>query len=249
MRKESSLIQKQLFELQDKEYAAFQAKLTPGIPQESFIGVRVPLARKLAKEIFKDPAHKAFLEVLPHKYYDENMLHGLLISQMKDYGECIEATDKFLPFVDNWAVCDIMSPKIFAKHKAELMAKIREWSASSHTYTCRFGLEMLMSHFLDADFKPEYLEIPAAARSEEYYVKMMVAWFFATALAKQWDATIPYLQNRVLATWTHNKTIQKAIESYRITAEQKDYLRTLKGKGNETKTMGKDDMIRESSAF
>lgn len=223
-------IQKQLFELQDKEYAAFQAKLTPGVPLDSFIGVRVPLARKLAKEIFKDPTHKAFLEELPHKYYDENMLHGLLISQMKDYDECIKATDKFLPFVDNWAVCDIMSPKVFAKHKTELKEKIREWSASSHTYTCRFGLEMLMSHFLDADFKPEYLEIPASARSEEYYVKMMVAWFFATALAKQWDATIPYLQNKVLAPWTHNKTIQKAIESYRITAEQKEYLRTLKVK-------------------
>ena len=225
-------IQKQLFELQDKEYAAFQAKLTPGVPEESFIGVRVPLARALAKTIFKDPSHEDFLKELPHKYYDENMLHGLLISQMKDYAKCIEATDAFLPYVDNWAVCDIMSPKIFAKHKAELMDKIREWSKSSHTYTCRFGIEMLMSHFLDADFKAEYLEIPTAARSEEYYVKMMVAWFFATALAKQWDATIPYIEEKVLAPWTHNKTIQKAIESYRITPEQKEYLRTLKTTAN-----------------
>lgn len=224
-------IQKQLFELQDKEYAAFQAKLTPGVPEESFIGVRVPQARTLAKTLFKDPSREEFMKTLPHEYYDENMLHGLLISQIKDYAKCIEATDTFLPYVDNWAVCDIMSPKVFAKHKAELMEKIREWSKSSHTYTCRFGLEMLMTHFLDADFKAEYLEIPASARSEEYYVKMMVAWFFATALAKQWDATIPYIENKVLAPWTHNKTIQKAIESYRITAEHKDYLRTLKQKG------------------
>ena len=151
---------------------------------------------------------------------------------MKDYAKCIEATDAFLPYVDNWAVCDIMSPKVFAKHKAELMDKIREWSKSSYTYTCRFGIEMLMSHFLDKDFKAEYLEIPAAARSEEYYVKMMVAWFFATALAKQWDATIPYIEEKVLAPWTHNKTIQKAIESYRITPEQKEYLRTLKTTAN-----------------
>lgn len=221
-------LQEKLFELQDKEYAAFQAKLTPGIPEESFIGVRVPALRAFAKDYVKNPEHEAFLQELPHKYYDENMLHGLLISLYKDYDKCVQLTDAFLPYVDNWAVCDIMSPKVFAKHKTEIMSKIKEWSASPHTYTCRFGIEMLMSHFLDDDFKAEYLEIPASARSEEYYVKMMVAWFFATALAKQWDATIPYLLNRRLAPWTHNKTIQKACESYRITPEQKEYLRTLK---------------------
>lgn len=224
-----------LFELQDKEYAAFQAKLTPTIPVDRFIGVRVPEARKLAKEFFKDPEHKLFLHDLPHQYYDENMLHGLLVSEIKDYGECIAETERFLPFVDNWAVCDIMSPKVFKKHKAELIGKIREWSASDKTYTIRFGLEMLMSHFLDDDFKAEYLEIPAAVRSEEYYVNMMIAWFFATALAKQWDSTIVYLQNDFetqsnasLPTWVHNKTIQKACESYRISDEQKEYLRRLK---------------------
>lgn len=220
--------QKQLFDLQDRKYAEFQAKLTPGIAPELFIGVRVPAVRSLAKELIKDPAHDEFLSSLPHKYYDENMLHGVMISLIKDYDLCIKRTDAFLPYVDNWAVCDIMSPKVFAKHKAELIGEIRRWAASDHTYTCRFGLEMLMSHYLDADFKPEYLDIVLAARSSEYYVKMMVAWFVATALAKQWSATIGIIEGRVLAPWTHNKAIQKALESYRITPEQKDYLRSLR---------------------
>lgn len=221
-------IQERLFELQDKDYAAFQAKLTPTVPADTFIGVRVPQVRALAKVLIKDPVHEAFLEELPHRYYDENMLHALLVSLMKDYDACLAATDRFLPYVDNWAVCDIMSPKVFVKHKVELIDKIRVWASSDATYTCRFGLEMLMSHYLDEDFNRAYLDIPAAARSEEYYVKMMVAWFFATALAKQWDDTVPYLEARVLVPWTHNKTIQKACESYRITDEQKQYLRTLK---------------------
>ena len=221
-------LQERLFAMQDKQYAAFQAKLTPGVPEESFIGIRVPVLRKFAKEFTKETECKEFLHQLPHEYYDENMLHGLLISEGKDYEECIRLTDRFLPFVDNWAVCDIMSPKVFTKHKKELLEKIKTWSKSSHVYTCRFGIETLMSHYLDKDFKAEYLEIPASVRSEEYYVKMMVAWFFATALAKQWDATIPYIEQNRLAPWTHNKTIQKAIESYRISPEQKDYLRTLK---------------------
>lgn len=228
-------IQSRLFELQDKEYAAFQAKLTPTIPADRFIGVRVPNVRKVAKEYIKYPEHEQFIHDLPHQYYDENMLHGLLVSEIKDYKKCIEETDRFLPFVDNWAVCDIMSPKVFKKHKTELMDKIREWTASDKTYTIRFGIEMLMSHYLDDDFKAEYLEIPAAVRSDEYYVNMMIAWFFATALAKQWDSTIVYLQNNLetrsiasLPTWVHNKTIQKACESYRISDGQKEYLRTLK---------------------
>jgi len=225
-----------LFEMRDEQYAIFQAKLTPGVPEESFIGIRVPQLRSFAKEYIKEEEHKQFLQHLPHLYYDENMLHGLLISVKKDYEECITLTDAFLPYVDNWAVCDIMSPKVFAKHKAELIEKIRVRSKSSHTYTCRFGLEMLMSHFLDQDFNPNYLEIPAEARSSEYYIKMMVAWFFATALAKQWDATIPYLTEQRLAPWTHNKTIQKACESYRITPEQKELLRTLRVKFHLDKT-------------
>lgn len=221
-------LQKRLFELRDAEYALFQAKLTPGIPLERFIGIRVPVLRSFAKGFIKSAESEAFLQTLPHDYYDENMLHGLLISEIKDYNRCIELADSFLPHVDNWAVCDIMSPKVFRKHKEELWLKIQEWSKSDHTYTCRFGLEMLMSHYLDQDFKAEYLDVPASARSEEYYVKMMVAWFFATALAKQWEATIPIIEHKVLAPWTHNKTIQKARESFRITPEQKEYLKSLR---------------------
>ena len=221
-------LQVRLFALQDKQYAAFRAKLTPGVPEDSFIGIRVPMLRKFAKEFKKEAESESFLQQLPHEYYDENMLHSLLISQVKDYEECIRLTDSFLPYVDNWAVCDIMSPKVFAKHKEELLAKIKTWSKSSHVYTCRFGIEILMSHYLNKDFKAEHLEIPASVRSDEYYVRMMVAWFFATALAMQWEATIPYIEQKRLDPWTHNKTIQKAIESYRITSEQKAYLRTLK---------------------
>ena len=218
----------ELLALQDISYADFQAKLTPNIPRELFIGVRVPELRKLAKKLSKEPEASKFLKDLPHKYYDENILHGLLISEMKDYDACLVAVDDFLPYVDNWAVCDIMSPKIFKKNKTALLEKIKEWSASEKTYTCRFGIEMLMSHFLDEDFKPEYLEIPASVKSEEYYVKMMIAWFFATALAKQWDATIKYLEDQRLDRWTHNKAIQKARESRRITPKEKEYLKSLK---------------------
>ena len=221
-------IKEELLALQDISYADFQAKLTPNIPRELFIGVRVPELRKLAKKLSKEPEASKFLKDLLHKYYDENILHGLLISEMKDYDACLVAVDDFLPYVDNWAVCDIMSPKIFKKNKTALLEKIKEWSASEKTYTCRFGIEMLMSHFLDEDFKPEYLEIPASVKSEEYYVKMMIAWFFATALAKQWDATIKYLEDQRLDRWTHNKAIQKARESRRITPKEKEYLKSLK---------------------
>ncbi len=222
-------IKEELLALQDISYADFQAKLTPNIPRDLFIGVRVPEARKLAKRIIGEPETFKFLRDLPHKYYDENMLHGLLISEMKDYDACIEAVDEFLPYVDNWAVCDIMSLKIFKKNKKALLEKIKEWSKSEEEYTCRFGLEMLMSHFLDDDFKPEYLEIPLSVNNDEYYVKMMIAWFFATALAKQWDATIKHIEDQRLDTWAHNKAIQKARESKRITSKQKEYLKSLKG--------------------
>lgn len=221
-------IKEELLALQDISYADFQAKLTPNIPRELFIGVRVPELRKLAKKVAEEPETSKFLRELPHKYYDENMLHGLIISEIKDYDACIEAVDIFLPYVDNWAVCDIMSPKIFKKNKTALLEKIKEWSASEKTYTCRFGIEMLMSHFLDDDFKPEYLEIPLSVNSEDYYVKMMIAWFFATALAKQWDATIKHMEDQRLDPWTHNKAIQKARESRRITLKEKEYLKSLK---------------------
>ena len=221
-------IKDELLALQDISYADFQAKLIPNIPRELFIGVRVPEARRLAKIIAKAPEVDKFLADLPHKFYDENMLHGLLVSEIKDYDACIAAVDAFLPYVDNWAVCDIMSPKIFKVNKPALLKKIKEWSVSGKTYTCRFGIEMLMSHFLDADFKPEYLAIPVSVKSEDYYVRMMVAWFFATALAKQWETAIKYIENHQLDIQTHNMTIQKARESKRITPEQKGYLKTLK---------------------
>ena len=222
-------LQQNLFAMRDAAYAAFIAKLTPGFPSSHFIGVRVPLLRTIARSFAKEEAaSQRFLSHLPHSYYEEDMLHGMLISLVKDYDRCLDLIDRFLPYVDNWAVCDTLSPKVFAKHKAQLLENILRWSSSSHTYKCRFGLRMLMTHFLDDSFSADFLEIPAAIRSEEYYVKMMVAWFFATALAKQWEATLPYLENRQLDPWTHRKTIQKAIESYRIPPERKDYLRTLR---------------------
>ena len=221
-------VQKKLFELSDKEYAAFQAKLAPTIAAESCMGVRVPVLRKFASEFSKTPECAAFLESLPHEYYDENLLHSVILEKRKDYDECMEKVERFLPFVDNWAVCDTLRPKIFAKHREELIGKVKEWIASEKTYTCRFGIDMLMTHYLDGFFRPEYLEFPAQVRSEEYYVRMMVAWYYATALAKQWDSTIPYLEKHRLPDWTHNKTIQKAVESYRITPEQKAYLKALR---------------------
>lgn len=218
----------ELFALQDVAYGDFQSKLTPGIPRELFIGVRVPQIRKLAKKIKNEPECVAFLDELPHKYYEENMLHSVLVSEIKDYDECIARIDIFLPYVDNWAVCDTISPKVFKRNKTDLIDKIKGWVSSERTYTCRFGVDMLMSFFLDDDFETEYLEIPASVRSEEYYVRMMVAWYFATALAKQWDAAIKYIEDKKLDDWTHNKSIQKARESYRITPKQKEYLKTLK---------------------
>ena len=214
--------------MQDEKYREFQRSLIPGLSRENIIGIRIPAMRKLAKEFAKEPEAAVFLKQLPHTYYDENILHALLIAEIKDYDACMEAVEAFLPYIDNWAVCDGLSPKTFGKHKAELLEKIRLWISSEHTYTCRFGIGMLMRWFLDEDFQPGYLELPAAVRSEEYYVNMMTAWLFATALAKQWDSAIPYLEQNRLDPWTHNKTIQKARESYRITTEQKEYLKRLK---------------------
>lgn len=223
-------IQKELFSLQDKEYMKFLSKLTPNVSEDTIIGVRIPEIRKLAKKLVKNNEYEDFLKELPHKYYDENLLHGAIISENKDFENCIELLNSFLPFVDNWAVCDTISPKIFKKHKKELIEKIKEWSQSDKTYTCRFGVEMLMTHFLDEDFKKEYLEIVANIHSEEYYVKMVIAWFFATALTKQWDYAVIYLENNKLDVWVHNKTIQKARESLRILEDKKGYLKGLKRK-------------------
>ena len=221
-------IYKELEAIKEEEYAAFQARLIPSIDPSTIMGVRVPKLRALAKSYIKDQECQDFLVSLPHAYYDENMLHGILVSEIKDFDTCIDKLEAFLPYVDNWAVCDIMSPKVFKKHKEELLDKIKIWISSDQTYTCRFGLEMLMTHFLDDDFKPDYLDLVAGLRSQEYYVNMMIAWFFATALTKQWEASFPYIEARSLDDWTHNKAIQKARESLRISKERKDYLKGLK---------------------
>lgn len=221
-------IQKTLYKYQDLKYAQFESTLTPGVDKSLFIGVRVPNIRMIAKEFEKDVKYLDFLNELPHKYFDENMLHCVLISNIKDYGECLKRIEEFLPYVDNWAVCDIMSPKCFKKNKVDLIKHIKRWMKSKSTYTIRFAIEMLMSHFLDEDYQKEYLDLVAVIRSKEYYVNMMIAWFFATALAKQYNDSIKYLEENKLDIWTHNKTIQKAIESYRISDIQKNYLRTLK---------------------
>ena len=231
-------IEERLWQMRDEQYKEFHRKLIPNIKEDSIIGVRTPALRTYAKELLReakgDPACEQrieqFKKELPHHYYEENNLHGLLIEGMKDFVPCMEALEEFLPYIDNWATCDLISPKVLISQPEALLQKIEEWMASDHTYTIRFGMEMLMRHFLDDRFERVYLDWVAEKRSEEYYVNMMIAWFFATALAKQYEATLPYLENRVLDTWTHNKTIQKAIESYRITPEQKTCLRELKVK-------------------
>lgn len=221
-------IQEELFALRDEEYARFQQKLIPNVPEEHFIGVRTPLLRKLAKRLVREPDWGGFLNALPHTYFDENQLHAFGISETKEFSVCIAEVERFLPYVDNWATCDQLSPKCFARHKAELLPYLQKWLASGETYTVRFGLGMLMQHYLDKDFQPEYLDWAAAVHSEEYYVRMMQAWYFATALAKQWEEALAYVTEGRLEKWVHNKTIQKAVESNRISPEQKAFLRTLK---------------------
>lgn len=223
-------IREKLFALQDAKYRDFQCRLIPTADPATVIGVRTPDLRRLAREVSKTPDAAAFLKILPHKYFEENNLHAFLIEQIKYYGQTVAALDAFLPYVDNWATCDQMQPKVFKKHLPELQEKIKEWVSSGHTYTVRFGVNMLMGHYLDEHFDPAYLRLVADIRSEEYYVNMMIAWFFATALAKQYEAALPFIERRCLDTWTHNKAIQKAIESCRISDEQKAYLRTLKTK-------------------
>lgn len=223
-------IEDRLFALQDKEYKEFHSRLMPTVNPDAIIGVRTPALRKLAKELAKQPEYMEYIHMLPHSYYDENNLHGFLIETIKDYAECVAAVNEFLPYVDNWATCDLMSPKVLKKHRAELLEQIKIWLASQQTYTIRYGIGMLMTHYLDEDFKKEYLEWVSQIRSEEYYVNMMIAWYFATALAKQPKDTLPYIEQNRLDVWTHNKAIQKAVESYRVSAEQKAYLKTLKVK-------------------
>ena len=217
-----------LFSKQDIKYRDFQAPLFPGVEKDRFIGVRTPELKKLAKELFGSETTNQFIETLPHRYFDENQLHAFIISSIKDYQTCLNKVERFLPYVDNWGTCDQLSPKVFAKHKDESIVPIKKWLKSKHTYTVRFAIGMLMQHYLDESFKEEYMSLIAAIKTEEYYINMMIAWYFATALAKKWDIAIKYIENNKLSPWVHNKTIQKAVESYRITDEQKSYLKSLK---------------------
>ena len=223
-------IREELFSMQDLSYREFHSRLMPDVEKDTVIGIRVPVLRKYVKELAKDPEIGGFLEDLPHRYYEENNVHGFLIQQMKEYGQCMEELEKFLPYINNWATCDMTSPKVFKKHKEELLEAVRRWIVSDHVYTVRYGIGMLMQHYLDEDFREEYPQMVSEIRSEEYYVNMMIAWYFATALAKQYETILPYIEKQKLDVWTHNRTIQKACESYRITPEQKAYLRTLKVK-------------------
>lgn len=221
-------IQRELFRNQDQKYGAFQAKLLPTLEPQTIIGVRTPVLRTLAKTLYREHDVSGFLNALPHNFFEENQLHAFLISEIKDYDRCIAELNRFLPFVDNWATCDQMSPGIFKKHREQLLQQINIWITSEKAYTIRFAVKMLMQHFLDEAFELEYPKLVLTIHSDEYYVKMMIAWYFATALAKQYEAILPFLENPCLEPWTHNKAIQKALESYRILDEQKTYLRTLK---------------------
>lgn len=223
-------IREKLFALRDEKYKKFNTALIPTVDPDTVIGVRTPDIRKLAKECYNSGNYQDFLNSLPHRYFEENNLHGYIVEQIKDYQTCLNEIEKLLPYIDNWATCDTISPNVFKKNKDKLLPRIDEWLNSQKTYVIRFGVCMLMKHFLDEDFHESTLKKVAKIKSCEYYVKMVVAWFFATALTKQYSATLPYIEKKVLEPWTHNKAIQKAIESFRITKEQKEYLKTLKVK-------------------
>jgi len=222
------MIRHRLGLLADDDYKAFMIKLLPTVDKNSVIGVRMPRLRALSKELWKSGGAEEFMDSLPHELYDENMLHALLICDIRDYSECIERIDAFLPFVDNWGTCDSLRPKCFAKNRDRLISDIERWISSERVYTKRFGLEMLMTHYLDENFEPAMLELAASVTGEDYYLRMMVAWYFATALSKQYENAISYLTERRLPVWVHNKTVQKATESLRISCEKKDFLRTLR---------------------
>lgn len=221
-------LRENLFELQDLKYRDFNSKLLPGIDKETIIGIRTPILRKFAKKFAKTEEATEFIQDLPHRYYEENNLHMMLITGIRDYEQCLEEIQRFLPYINNWATCDFSLPKCFQKHKEELLPEVQKWISSDQTYVIRYGIGILMRIYLDEDFQPSYLDLAASVRSEEYYVNMMIAWYFATALAKQWEAAIPYIEEKRLPQWVHRKTIQKAVESYRITPEQKEYLKSFR---------------------
>ena len=226
MKKED--IRKRLFALQDLEYRAFQCKLIPNIDINNNIGTRTPDLKRLAKELYLENDYDNFLNDLPHKYFDENQLHAFIISLEKDYDRCIKYVESFLPYIDNWATCDQLSPKVFKKHSDDLIDYIKIWIQSDMTYVKRFAIGMLLQNFLDDNYNPLYLKMVSDVKSNEYYVNMMVAWYFSVALVKQYNDAIKYIENKTLSDWIHNKTIQKALESCRIEEDKKEYLRKLK---------------------
>lgn len=228
-------IQELLSQYKDSKNAVFQQRLIPTASPETFLGVRTPQVRQIAMEIYKTPDAEEFLKTLPHTYFDENNLHGALICLMEEFRQTAKALEKFLPYIDNWSVCDMIEPIAFRNQQDNLLPYIQHWLRTRHTYTIRFGIRMLMTHFLEEEFKTEYHDLVANLRSQEYYVNMMIAWYFATALVKQWDETLPYIATPHLAPWTHNKVIQKACESYRISDDRKSLLKGLKVKENEKK--------------
>ncbi len=221
-------VYEELCKVKDDKYKEFQSALVPNISKDTILGVRTPEMRKIAKDMFNTDEGKKFLKKLPHKYYEENLVHFFMIALIKDFDECVKETERFLPYIDCWPVCDQSSPKAFKKKHDELLPLIKKWIDSDHVYTSRFGMRMLMNEFLGEDFKPEYLKWVASKKGEDYYLKMMVAWYFATALAKQYDATIPFFEKHILDDWCHKKAIQKAIESFRVSDEHKEYLKTLR---------------------
>ena len=221
-------IYERLLSNKDEKYKDFQSKLVPNIDKETIIGVRTPQIREIAKKVFGTQEADTFIQDLPHQYYEENLIHFFIISKIKNFDECVKEVEKFLPYIDCWPVCDQASPLVFKKNHDKLLPLIKKWIKSNHVYTARFGIRMLMNEFLNDDFKEEYLELVSSKKGNDYYLKMMIAWFFATALAKQYDATIKYIENRCLDPWIHQKTIQKAIESYRVSDEHKEYLKKLR---------------------
>ena len=223
-----TVLYEKLKALQDLKYRDMQLRIIPTVDPESVIGVRTPELKAMAKDILRSGDHRDFLNDLPHEYFEENQLHAFIISGMKELDECVEELEKFLPYIDNWATCDQLSPKIFKKHREVLLEHIKKWIRSDKTYTVRFGMGMLMEHFLDADYDQQYPEMVAEIRTEEYYINMMIAWYFATALTKQYDQVLPYIEEKRLDDWTHNKTIQKCLESRKISDEKKRYLKSLK---------------------
>ena len=221
-------VYEKLLEAKDDRYRAFQAPLVPGIPEDALLGVRTPDLRAIAREVSADPQRDEFLSSLPHRYYEENLVHFFIIAGFRDFDACVRAVDAFLPYVDCWPVSDQATPAVFRKNHEKLLPYIRKWIASDHVYTVRFGIRMLMNEFLGKDFREEYLALAASGTGEDYYLKMMVAWYFATALAKQYDAAVRYLEERKLDEWVHKKAIQKAVESRRVSDAHKEYLKSLR---------------------